>query len=204
MRRQNASILCLLSNVGSNPFPVVPNCSWTLSFAREGSFNPRFWVCYWPGWHQLMCPKNLLCCSCTLCLKFSTCHLHLVIFHLLGNPTSLHNIKKVQELIPLTTDLSAYFQYARSWNPSLQLIWKPSFSPTNSSQITNLVSDQVTPPWSCCFYSSNNGLRPSISQMRSQPSLWVYLVLVIQSSLTNPYSPNSADGIPRPTPFITS
>jgi len=32
-----------------------------------------------------------------------------------------------------------------------------SISPSTSSQITSLVSDKVTPPWSCCFYSPNNG-----------------------------------------------
>ena len=50
-------------------------------------------------------------------------------------------------------------------NPSLQLIENTSFSPTASSQITNLDSDQVTPPWTCCFDSPNNGWRPSMSDM---------------------------------------
>ena len=47
----------------------------------------------------------------------------------------------------------------------------------------------VTLPWTCCFYSPNNGWRPSISVMRSRPSLWTYLELLIQYGIL-PCSPN--------------
>ena len=46
----------------------------------------------------------------------------------------------------------------------------PSISPTTSSQITNLFSDQVTSPWTCCSYSPNRW-RHSMSNMKSGPSL---------------------------------
>ena len=68
----------------------------------------------------------------------------------------------------------------RSWIPHL----------TTSTQFTNLVSDQVTPPSTCCFHSPSNGCRPSMSDQRLEPSLWTYLVLLIQSGIL-PYSPNS-------------
>jgi len=86
-----------------------------------------------------------------LSLPSSPCHLHDVIFHLLGNtPTSKHYTRKVRKLITWTTDPSAYLQSsAKSWNPSSQVIGKPSFPPATSSQIINLDSDQITPPWTC-------------------------------------------------------
>ena len=91
--------------------------------------------------------------------------------------------------IPLTTDKSTYFQSsARSRNPSLQLTSNDSFSPKASSPI-NLDSDLVTLPWTCCFYSPNNGWRSPISVMRSGLSLWTYLKLLIQSRVL-PCSPN--------------
>ena len=61
-----------------------------------------------------------------LVLLFSPYHLPEVISHRLGNQqTSLHYIKMCKKMIPLTTDLSAYFQSARSarsWHPSSQLM----------------------------------------------------------------------------------
>ena len=60
----------------------------------------------------------------------------------------------------------------------------------------NLISDhqfcfrQVTLPWTCCLYSSNNGWRPSMSDLNSGPFLWKYLMLLIQSGIL-PYSSNS-------------
>ena len=35
--------------------------------------------------------------------------------------------------------------------------------------IINLVSDQVTLPWICCFCSANNGWRSSMSDIKSEP-----------------------------------
>ena len=43
-----------------------------------------------------------------------------------------------------------------------------------SSQITNLVSDQVTLPWTCCFDSPNNEWMALGSDMRSGQSLSPY------------------------------
>ena len=78
-----------------------------------------------------------------LSLPFSPYYLCSVIFHLLRNPPT----SQCKDWSPLTTDISAYFQSsARSWNPSSQLIWNPSFSSTTSSQIINLDSTLVTPP----------------------------------------------------------
>ena len=61
----------------------------------------------------------------------------------------------------------------------------------------NLISDHqfgfipgLTPPWTCCFYFTNNGWRPSISVMILGSSPWTYLVLLIKSGIL-PYSPNS-------------
>ena len=99
-----------------------------------------------------------------LFLLFSPCHLPEVIFHLFeSHLTSLHCIKKVPKLIPLTADQIDYFQSARSCNPSSQLLRNISFSPTASSRITNLDSDQVTPPRTFHLYSANNGWKPSMS-----------------------------------------
>ena len=79
-----------------------------------------------------------------------------------ANITALH--KKGQKLNLLTL---AYFQSsARSWNPSSQLTWNHTFFPTTSSQINHLDSQQVTLPWTCCFYSPKNGWRPSMSDVR--------------------------------------
>ena len=36
----------------------------------------------------------------------------------------------------------------------------------------------LTRPWTCCFYSPNNGWRPSMSSMRSRQSFWTYLVVL--------------------------
>ena len=49
------------------------------------------------------------------------------------------------------------------------------------SQIISSVSDQVTLPWACCFYCPDNGWKPSVSDVRSGPSLQVYLDHLIQS-----------------------
>ena len=80
VRRPNASILCLLPNIVSPtphslypPFPVVFHCSWTLYFVPEKvddflstlNYGPDG---YWTGRHQLTCPINLHCCSCTSAL----------------------------------------------------------------------------------------------------------------------------------------
>ena len=41
------------------------------------------------------------------------------------------------------------------------------FFPTALSQVINSDSHLVTLSWTCCFYSPNNGWRPSISDVRS-------------------------------------
>ena len=48
---------------------------------------------------------------------------------------------------------------------------------------------------------TNNGWRPSISGMRSEPSFWTYLKLSIQSVLL-PCSPNCLLWNPRPSPLL--
>ena len=47
----------------------------------------------------------------------------------------------------------------------------------------NLVSDQVTLLWICCFCSPNNGWKSSIPDMKSEPFPSTYHVLLTQSEM---------------------
>ena len=127
----HASILCLLQNLLSlippslyPSFPVIPNCSWILSFAPEKveKFLATLYSATGPDGISFCVLKT---CSAALAPSAPSplCSFHPVIYHLPGNQqTSQHYRIKVQKWIPLTRDNSAYFQLStRSWHLSSQV-----------------------------------------------------------------------------------
>ena len=48
--------------------------------------------------------------------------------------------------------------------------WSNAWNKSINTNIINLVSDQVTPPWTCCFCFPNNWWRSSMPNMRSELS----------------------------------
>ena len=117
--------------------------------------------------------------------------------------TALH--KKVQKQIPATADKSAFSQSsAKLWNPSSLQTLNPSSSPMAGFPIINLVSDQFTLPWICCFCSPNNGWRSSMPDIKSEPYPWTYRVLLTVCRPASPAMPSwfepvggSASAMPR-------
>ena len=98
------------------------------------SVNPHLWN--WTGRHQLTCPKNMICCSCTS----SLCPFHPVIYHWTSSiclEISQHHsitLKKVQQWIPL---IGAKLSYCTSnhqqghgihhcsWRKIIIFLWQP-------------------------------------------------------------------------------
>ena len=180
--------------LSTNPFLLYPTA-------------PRLFLLYLRWWKRFSQPSTLtlhldqmasahmsekpaLLLLHILSLPFLPCHLHSVIFHLLGNPpSSLHDIKNVQKRIPLTSDLSAY-EIISNVMESIIAVDMKSFLFSN-----NLISDHQV------------GFRPghstldmlllltqqwmeAINVRHEIRALWTFLVLFIQSSIL-PCSPNS-------------
>ena len=102
------------------------------------------------------------------------------------------NFENFMSIRPRVAEKVIFKMQTRTFGTRTWLIALPPFSlrerrVTTSPQFTNLVSDQVNPPWTCCFYSPSNGCRPSMAAKRWELSLWAYLKLLIQSGIL-PYS----------------
>ena len=179
-----------LSTRPSRSHPIAPGLC--VFFTWEGgdvSSNPRLWFCNLTGWHQLMRHKNLLCSIVIIvililhililiCSIFLPSTLKSVIFHLLWNqPTSPHDGNKVQNWSSKlqTHQLNSNHQqghgiHHRIWNQILSFHQQPHLRALIRIQTRSLYLGHTA-----C--TPNNGWRPSMSDMRSGPSLWTYLML---------------------------
>ena len=119
--------------------------------------------------HQPTCPKNLLLCSSSpslcsihplICSRSSAICLEISKHYCSaqkGAKTDPCNLRPIS-LLP-----------ARLWNPSSLQTLNLSSSPMAWFPIINLVSDQVTLRWICCFCSPNNRWRYSMPDMKLEP-----------------------------------